>query len=125
MNLDDRVLLRGWINHIEWAELDSQLLEAGASSRKRIKDLRRQLAMKARFYGKPEHVELWLGERGHTETWARLALMAILKRSVIWKKRPQQLSGAGARSGAIRRPVVSGTGVCGFASQGQNPGRCG
>ena len=56
MNLDDLVLLRGWINHIEWAQLDSQLPEAGASSRKRIKDLRRQLAMKARFYGKPEHV---------------------------------------------------------------------
>ena len=115
MKPDDLVLLRGWINHIEWAQLDSQLPEAGASSRKRVKDLRRQLAMKARFYGKSEHVELWRGERGHTETWARLALMAILKRSVIWKKRPQQLSGAGARSGAIRRPVVSGTGVCGFA----------
>ena len=56
MKLDDMVLLRGWINHIEWTELDSQLPEAGASSRKRIKDLRRQLAMKARFYGKPEHV---------------------------------------------------------------------
>ena len=116
MNLDDVVLLRGWINQIEWTELDSQLPEAGASSRKRVKDLRRQLAMKARFYGKPEQVEFCLGERGHTETWARLALMAILKRSVIWKKRPQQLSGAGARSGAIRRPVVSGTGVCGFAA---------
>jgi hypothetical protein len=62
MNLDDVVLLRGWINHIEWAQLDSQLPEAGASSRKRVKDLRRQLAMKARFYGKPEHVEFWLGE---------------------------------------------------------------
>ena len=37
MNLDDLVLLRGWINHIEWAQLDSQLPEAGASSRKRIK----------------------------------------------------------------------------------------
>jgi len=78
MNLDDRVLLRGWINHIEWTELDSQLPEAGVSSRKRIKDLRRQLAMKARFYGKPEHVEFWLGERGYTETWERLLLWAVL-----------------------------------------------
>ena len=77
MSLDDLVLLRGWINHIEWAELDSQIPEAGASSRKRVKDLRRQLAMKARFYGKPEHVEFWLGERGHTETWERLALTAL------------------------------------------------
>jgi hypothetical protein len=75
MKLDDLVLLRGWINHIEWTELDSQLPEAGASSRKRIKDLRRQLAMKARFYRKPELVELWLGERGYTETWERLALV--------------------------------------------------
>ena len=47
MNLDDVVLLGGWINQIEWAELDSQIPEAGASSRKKIKDLRRQLA---RFY---------------------------------------------------------------------------
>ena len=77
MNLDDLVLLRGWINHIEWTELDSQIPEAGASSRKRIKDLRRQLAMKARFYGKPEQVEFCLGERGHTETWQRLALAAL------------------------------------------------
>src|SRR5664279_2011754 len=77
MNLDDLVLLRGWINHIEWTELDSQIPEAGASSRKKIKDLRRQLAMKARFYGKSEQVEFWLGERGHTETWERLALAAL------------------------------------------------
>ena len=77
MNLDDVVLLRGWINHIEWAELDSQLPEAGVSSRKRIKDLRRQLVMKARFYGKSEHVAFWLGDRGHTETWQRLALAAL------------------------------------------------
>ena len=83
MNLDDRVLLRGWINHIEWTELDSQLPEAGVSSRKRIKDLRRQLAMKARFYGKPEHVEFWLGERGYTETWERLLLWAVLALSLI------------------------------------------
>src|SRR5664280_3359497 len=75
MNLDDRVLLRGWINHIEWTELDSQLPEA--SSRKKIKDLRRQLAIKARFYGKPGEVELWLGKRGHTETWERRALAAL------------------------------------------------
>ena len=29
MKLDNLVLLRGWINHIEWAQLDSQLPEAG------------------------------------------------------------------------------------------------
>jgi hypothetical protein len=77
MNLDDLVLLRGWINHIEWTELDSQLPEAGESSRKRIKDLRRQLAIKARFYGKPGEAGLWLGERGPTETWERHALTAL------------------------------------------------
>ena len=76
--MDDRVLLRGWINHIEWAQLDSQIPEAGASSRQRIKDLRRQLATKARFYGKPGEAELWLGERGPTETWERLLLWAVL-----------------------------------------------
>jgi hypothetical protein len=77
MNLDDLVLLRGWINHIEWSELDSQLPEAEASARKRIKDLPRQLTIKARFYGKPGEVELWLGERGPTETWQRRALTAL------------------------------------------------
>ena len=77
MNLDDRVLLRGWIKHIDWTELDSQLPEAGESARQRIKDLRRQLAIKARFYGKPEQAEFWLGERGHTETWERRALAAL------------------------------------------------
>lgn len=77
MNLDDLVLLRGWIKHIEWTQLDSQLPEAGASSRKRIKDLRRQLASKARFHGKPELAELWLGERGSTETWEHRALTAL------------------------------------------------
>jgi hypothetical protein len=77
MNLDDLVLLRGWINHIEWTELDSQLPETGTSSRKKIKDLRRQLAMKARFYGKPEQVEFWLGERGLTETWQRRTLSGL------------------------------------------------
>jgi site-specific recombinase XerD len=77
MNLDDLVLLRGWINHIDWSELDSQLPEAEASARKRIKDLRRQLSIKARFYGKPGEVELWLGERGPTETWQRRALTAL------------------------------------------------
>ena len=29
MNLDDVVLLRGWINHLEWAELDSQYRRQG------------------------------------------------------------------------------------------------
>jgi site-specific recombinase XerD len=77
MNLNDRVLLRSWIKHIDWTELDSQLPEAGQSSRQRIKDLRRQLALKARFYGKPGEAELWLGERGHTETWERRALAAL------------------------------------------------
>jgi site-specific recombinase XerD len=77
MNLDDLVLLRGWINHIDWTELDSQLPEAGASARKKIKDLRRQLAVKARFHGKPGEAGFWLGERGPTETWQRRALTAL------------------------------------------------
>jgi hypothetical protein len=77
MNLDDLVLLRGWINHIEWTQLDSQLPEVGQSSRQLIKDLRRQLAKKARFYGKPEQVEFWMGERGPTETWQRRALAGL------------------------------------------------
>ena len=53
MNLDDVVLLRGWINHIEWTELDSQLLEAGASSRKHIKDLRPLRDNRGRTAGYP------------------------------------------------------------------------
>jgi len=38
MKLDDLIMLRGWINHIAWTELDSQLPEEWESSRKRIKD---------------------------------------------------------------------------------------
>jgi hypothetical protein len=34
--MDDRILLRGWIKHIEWTQLESQLPEAGAFSRKKI-----------------------------------------------------------------------------------------
>jgi hypothetical protein len=37
----------------------------------------RQLAVKARFHGKPGEAELWLGERGHTETWQRHAITAL------------------------------------------------
>lgn len=77
MNLDDLVLLRGWINQIDWTVLDSQLPETEESSRKRNKDLRRQLSLKARFYGKPEQAELWLAERGSSETWQRHALTAL------------------------------------------------
>lgn len=77
MNLDDLTLLRGWINHITWPELDAQLQDGGESSRKRIKALRRHLASKARFYDKTALAELWLGERSNTETWQRRALHAL------------------------------------------------
>ena len=80
MNLDDLILVRGWINHIAWSALAEQVPEGeAASARQRLKDLRRQLARKARFYGKPEQVTLWLGERGVTETWSRHALAALTK----------------------------------------------
>ncbi|MDD5581324.1 MAG: tyrosine-type recombinase/integrase [Methylobacter sp.] len=78
MTLDDLILIRGWINHLAWSVLDEQMPEGEqGSARRRLKDLRRHLARKARFYGKPEQVALWLGERGVTETWSRQALAAL------------------------------------------------
>ena len=77
MNLDDLTLLRGWINHVTWPELEAQLQDGGESSRKRIKILRRNLAIKSRFYGKPKQAEFWLGERSKTEAWQRRALNAL------------------------------------------------
>jgi len=79
MNLDDLILVRGWINHIAWSNLDEQMPDSQGSARHRLKALRRQLARKARFYGKPEQVKLWLGDRGVTETWSRHALVALNK----------------------------------------------
>jgi integrase len=77
MNLDDLTLLRGWINQVTWPELDAQLQDGGQSSRKRIKELRRDLAIKSRFYGKSALAALWLGERGTTEAWQHRALRAL------------------------------------------------
>lgn len=77
MNLDDLILLRGWINHLDWPQLDSQVPEDRAPARQRLKILRQQLAVKARFYGQPELAEFWLSQRGVTETWSRHALLAL------------------------------------------------
>jgi integrase len=79
MNLDDSILLRGWINRLEWTQLDSQVPEDGVPARQRLKDLRRQLVVKARFYGQSELAEFWLSQRGVTENWSRLALSALNK----------------------------------------------
>jgi hypothetical protein len=54
MNLDDRVPLRGWIKHITWTELDSQLPEAGTSSRKRLKTCADILPLKRVSMADPE-----------------------------------------------------------------------
>jgi site-specific recombinase XerD len=77
MDLNDLSLLRGWINHVGWGDLDSQLQDEDESARKRIRALRRKLAIKARFYGKPRQAELWLGERSKTQLWQRRALQAL------------------------------------------------
>jgi integrase len=77
MDLDDVALLRGWINHLDWDELDGQLEDGGETAKQRIRRLRRQLAAKARFYGKPEQAELWLGERNTAEAWQRRCLKAL------------------------------------------------
>ncbi len=77
MNLDDLTLLRGWIRHIEWVDLDTQRQEGGESARKRIKTLRRNLAVKSRFYGKPAWFKLWSSERLNTVAWERRALNAL------------------------------------------------
>lgn len=77
MDLADLTLLRGWINQLSWDELDRQLGDAGNGARKRVRQLRRGLAVKARFYGKPGQAGLWLGERGTTELWRQGCLKAL------------------------------------------------
>jgi integrase len=77
MDLGDAALLRGWINHLGWDVLDGQLEEGGEPAKKRVKVLRRQLAAKAQFYGKPEEAGLWLGERGESDLWRRRCLNGL------------------------------------------------
>ena len=77
MDLAELSLLRGWINHLEWTELAEQVADGSESAAKRIKRLRRQLAVKAQFYGKTEQIALWRGERGSTESWQRRCLTAL------------------------------------------------
>lgn len=77
MNLDDLTLLRGWIRHMNLADLEAQRQEGSESARKRIKTLRRTLAAKSRFYGKPAWVKLWLTERQTTQTGESRALKAL------------------------------------------------
>jgi integrase len=77
MNLDDLTLLRGWIRHMDWANLDAQLQDSEEPARRRVKCLRRSLDTKARFYGKPAWAKLWLGDRINTPAWERRALNAL------------------------------------------------
>jgi site-specific recombinase XerD len=77
MNLDDLTLLRGWIRHMNLADLEAQRQEGSESARKRIKTLRRTLAAKSRFYGKPAWVKLWLTERQATQTGESRALKVL------------------------------------------------
>jgi integrase len=88
MNLDDLRLLRGWIRHIDWADLEEQLPETGGTVRKRIKELRRDLTVKARFYGHPEWLKLWTGERLNTPAWERRALHALQELSSLAEPSP-------------------------------------
>ncbi len=83
MNLDDIILLRSWIYHVDWAELDSQLSDDRVSARQRIKALRRELAVTARFYGTPEEAECWLGDRSLSEAWQQRALTALNQFSAL------------------------------------------
>jgi site-specific recombinase XerD len=77
MNLDDLTLFRGWINCLDWDELDGQLGDDGDGAKKRVKRLRTRLVAKARFYGKPEWVALWQGERAASEAWRQRSLKAL------------------------------------------------
>jgi integrase len=79
MNLNDLTLLRGWIRHMGWVDLDGQLQDEAESARKRIKILRRNLVIKSRFYGKSAWVKLWQSERLHTQAWEQRALNTLTK----------------------------------------------
>lgn len=62
---------------MDWPGLDAQLQESEEPARKRIKRLRRSLAAKSRFYGKPAWAKLWLGDRINTLAWEQRALNAL------------------------------------------------
>lgn len=62
---------------MEWVDLDAQRQEGSESARKRIKTLRRQLAVKSRFYGKTVWFTLWSSERLGSAAWERRALNAL------------------------------------------------
>lgn len=79
MNLDDLTLLRGWIRHMDWVDLDARLQDGSEPARKRIKLLRQNLTVKSRFYGKTAWVKLWLSERLHVQAWEQRALNALDK----------------------------------------------
>ncbi|WP_427501809.1 tyrosine-type recombinase/integrase (plasmid) [Methylomonas sp. MED-D] len=77
MNLADLILLRGWIAGIPYPALDEQRAESDEPARRRLKTLRRALAIKARFYGQLDFVELWMSPRQATSTWSTRAEHAL------------------------------------------------
>lgn len=81
MNLNDTILLRGWINHLEWEELTG--LAGDGSPKLRVRRLRKGLALKARYYGKPEWEALWLSERFPVGSWRDKALASLNKLNAL------------------------------------------
>jgi integrase len=95
MDLGDMTLLRGWINLLGWDELDAQLEDGGEPAKQRVRHLRRQLAAKAQFYGNPEQVGLWLGERSTTDLWQRRCLKALATLNSLPDPVPDLAQGVG------------------------------
>ena len=57
-----------------WTDLDAQPGENEIPARQRVKILRRELAVKSRFYGKTAWHALWSGDRMNTLAWEQRAL---------------------------------------------------
>jgi integrase len=76
---EQTALLRGWIQGIAWPVL-GELYLSGADrleTQKRVKQLRLQLAIKAKRLNMPDHERIWGHERGYSPIWIESALKSL------------------------------------------------
>lgn len=77
MNLDDLVLIRSWVNQVDEQALNDYADLEREPVRKSIARIRKTLAGKARYYGKPEWAALWESRSFPVESWIRKALASL------------------------------------------------
>jgi integrase len=76
---EQTALLRGWIQGIAWPVLGDLYLSGAdrLETQKMVKQLRLQLAIKAKRLKMPEHEAIWGYERGYTPAWIESALKSL------------------------------------------------